>query len=344
MVNSIKTAVTLKDVAKEVGFSVNTVAKVLSGKSKQARISPVTAEKVREAALRLGYVPNQIARILRAKHSGLVGVFVAAMTDPVYAAIAHSTLESIPRHDYFPVLTVAEAGFDMCYEAWMRSRIDGLILCGTVAEMPSDLIENLELSGIPVVTAGCRYHGNTASPSTGTVTSVQMDNRIGMQLSIDHLRAREYCTIAHLAGPGIHSDAHERRQAYEAIVGKFQKPIVIEASAEPEHLHIGYQGAEELWDMRSGAVDAIIAYDDLVAIGAMKWLTDHGIRIPDDVAVMGFDNLPHGEYSTPLLTTIRQPTDKIGTKALELLESRMKFNAKPRLVELKPSLVVREST
>ena len=342
--HSIKSSVTLKDIAKEVGFSVNTVAKVLSGKSKHARISPVTAEKVREAALRLGYVPNQIARILRAKHSGLVGVFVAAMTDPVYAAIAHSTLEGIPRRGYFPILTVAEAGFDLCYEAWMRNRIDGLILCGTVAELPSDLIDNLEMSGIPVVTAGCRYQGGAADRGQEPVCSVQMDNSTGMQLCIDHLRARQYRRIAHLAGPVIQSDAHERRQAYEDIISEFQDPIVVEASAEHEHLRIGYQGAQDLWADCGDVVDAIIAYDDLVAIGAMKWLTDSGIRIPHNVAVMGFDNLPHGQYSTPLLTTVRQPTDEIGLTALDLLESRMKLGSKPRSVVLTPSLVVREST
>ena len=344
IVNYIKSPVTLKDVAKEVGFSVNTVAKVLSGNSKQARISPVTAEKVRDAASRLGYVPNQIARILRAKHSGLVGVFVAAMTDPVYAAIAHSTLEGIPRRGYFPVLTVAEAGFDLCYEAWMRSRIDGLILCGTVAEIPSDFFENLALSGIPVVTAGCRYQGSDSNLTDDLVSSVQMANRFGMRLAIAHLRARKYRNIAHLVGPVNQSDAHERRVAYEEIVSDSQKPMVIHASADPEHLQIGYQGAEELWTSCPGRVDAIIAYDDLVAIGAMKWLTDHGIRIPEDVAVMGFDNLPHSQYSTPLLTTIQQPTDEIGITALDLLESRMKSGSKPRSVVLKPSLVVRQST
>lgn len=341
---AIKSSVTLKDIAKEVGFSVNTVAKVLSGRSKHARISQATAEKVKEAAARLGYVPNQVARILRAKRSGLVGIFVAAMTDPVYAAIAHSTLEGIPRRGYFPILTVAEAGFEMCYETWIRSRIDGLILCGTMPNLPSDFTGDLEARGIPVVTAGCRYQNGATEAKQESVSSVQMDNTIGMQLCIDHLRAREYRNIAHFAGPVYQSDAHERRRAYEDLISEFQAPIVIEASSDLEHLKIGYQSAQTLWNRYGSAVDAIVAYDDLVAIGAIKWLTDKGIRIPNDVAIIGFDNLPNGQYSAPVLTSVRQPTDEIGLAALDLLESRMKLGAKPRSVVLTPSLVVREST
>src|SRR5690606_10885085 len=122
---------------------------------------------------------------------------------------------------------------------------------------------------IPVVTAGCRYQNGAGDSNAGAVSSVQMDNTIGMQLCIDHLRAREYRRIAHLAGPETQSDAHERREAYTRIIQEFQDPIVIDAAADPEHLKIGYQGAQRLWRRKGPKVDAIIAYDDMVAIGAM---------------------------------------------------------------------------
>lgn len=335
---------TLKDIAQKAHFSVNTVSKVLSGQSKNARISPATTRKIKKIADQLSYVPNQLARNLRAKRTGLVGVFIADMTDPVYAGIAHAILENLPKNDLFPLLTVAEAGLDLCRETWIRNRIDGLILCGTTSRMSAEFYQDLAKQGLTTVIAGNYYVDPTQNLSTTPpVSTAHVNNHVGIELALKHLLEQGRKKIAFITGPHSHSDAAQRRTAYETLIKPHHKPIITDVTTEEQFWRRGYHAAEML-DRGKEQFDAIVAYDDLVAIGAMKWLTDHNMLIPGDVAVIGFDNLPQCEYAIPSLSSIEQPVGIVGRKSVEILQSQLGNQRALEHVLLTPSLVIREST
>jgi LacI family transcriptional regulator len=338
------TKITLRDIARKASCSVNTASKVLSGQSELGRISSATTKKIKHIACQLGYVPNQLARNLRARRTGLIGVFLADMTDPVYAGITHAVLEELPKHGFFPLLTVAEAGLDLCRESWMRNRVEGLIHCGTTREMSAEFFSDLKEQGLTSVIAGNYFVESSATlPPAPPVTTVHVNNQIGVQLAMDHLIEQGRKRIAFLAGPRWHSDAAQRRYAYESIVARLHSPLVIDVSAQEQFWCRGCHAAKMLRRNKQ-RFDAIVAYDDLVAIGAIKWLIDHGIIVPDDVAVIGFDNQPQCEYAIPSLSSIEQPMEAIGRKSVELLQSNLRTPTAQEHVLLKPSLVVRGST
>ncbi len=342
--NEITAKVTLRDIARKASCSVNTASKVLTGQGKIARISEKTSKKIKQIACQLGYVPNQLARNLRARRTGLVGVFLADMTDPVYAGITHAVLEHLSKHGFFPLLTVAEAGLDICQESWIRNRVEGLILCGTTPDMSAEFFSDLKEQGLTSVIAGNYSIESSATlPPAPPVTTVHVNNQIGVQLAMDHLIKQGRKRIAFLAGPRWHSDAAQRRHAYESIVTRLHSPLVIDVGIEERFWCRGSHAAKML-SRNKRRFDAIVAYDDLVAIGAIKWLVDHGIVVPDDVAVIGFDNQPQCEYAIPSLSSIEQPVEAIGRKSVELLESNLKTPGSQEHVLLKPFLVVRGST
>ncbi|OQA03197.1 MAG: HTH-type transcriptional regulator DegA [Planctomycetes bacterium ADurb.Bin401] len=335
--------ITLADVCKAAGVSLNTAAKVLAGQAKKARISEKTAKKVKKVAQSLDYVPNQMARSLRAKKTSIIGIFVADMIDPIYAAITHSILEELPKHNLFPLLTVAEAGYEMCRQTWLRNRIDGLIFCGTTPEMTPQAYSNLEKNNIRIVIAGNYYLPSGQSAFLPQVSLVHIDNHAGMQLIINHLIELKKQKIAFITGPKSHSDAKDRLQAYEYIIREHQNPIIADLQTDERFWQRGYLAIKQLFEQEVKC-DGIIAYDDLVAIGAIKFLHQNGINIPNDIAVVGFDNLPQAEYSTPPITSLEQPAQAIGQRSVELLVKHLAQENKIEHVHMIPALIPREST
>jgi LacI family transcriptional regulator len=334
---------TLADISKAAGVSLNTAAKVLAGQAKNARISEKTAKQIKKIATQLGYIPNQMARNLRAKKTSLIGVFAADMTDPIYAGITHAILEELPKHNLFPLLTVAEAGYELCRQAWLRNRVDGLILCGTMPQMSPSVLSDLKNHGISIVIAGnyCLLpeHGS----SVPGVSLVHIDNNAGMRLAINHLIEQKKQKITFITGPKSHSDARDRLQAYEYIIKDYQKPIIADLNTDEIFWRRGYLAIKSLAEQKI-KYDAIIAYDDLVAIGAIKFLGQNGVAIPNDVAVIGFDNLPQAEYSIPSLSSLEQPAGVIGQRSVELLVKHLSQQNEIEHIHMMPTLVPREST
>ncbi len=142
----------------------------------------------------------------------------------------------------------------------------------------------------------------------------------------------------------MQSDAIERKSAYAELIRKHHDPIIADIGGEELFWQRGYFSAKQLLSNNSG-IDAIISYDDNVALGAMKYLSDNAIDIPEDIAVTGFDNQPFSGYSIPSLTTVHQPTDEIGRESINLLEKLISHQSiSNNHVYIKPSLVVRSST
>ena len=343
MVNRSK-KVRLKDIARETGYSVTTVAKVLSGSAKETRISDVTAAEILATAKKLGYVPNIMARNLRAQRSGLIGIHLATADDTIIASTMTAILKNLPSLGYAPILTVEETSSDRCFDTWVRNDVEGILFCGPSRNLTQPLFEKLKSGNIPAVIAGNPYRSPLKALNSSVIPIVQIDNRMGIRLAIDHLKQRNRTCIAFISGPDWHSDADERRTSYEECITSLHDPIVAAIESTNLYWQRGYLSAKLIVDTYKEC-DAIIAYDDNVALGAMKFLADNGIAIPDDIAVVGFDNQPQAEYSIPSLTSINQPADEIGGQSLNLLLSIMKGSqVSSRRLLVEPTLVIREST
>lgn len=336
--------VTLEDISKKASVSINTVAKVLSGQQKKARIADRTANRIRKIAKELDYSPNLMARNLRAQRSGVIGIHIAEMSDPIDATNAQNILRTLNQLSYFPLLTVAEEGLEFCRQSWWRNRVEGIILCGTSQEMDTTFFADLQKRSVVAVIAGSsRIDPNLPFPQTPPVSLVAVDNQMGIQLTINHLRNQDRVRIAFIAGPSWQSDAYERKHAYESLIRQYHPPYIVESVTDDSLFKQGFEGTQSLMESDKD-IDAIIAYDDSVALGAMKWLTDHKYRVPQDIAIVGFDNSPQAEYLTPSLTSIAQPTETIAKKSVDILVNALLKKSMVEQIKVAPTLVVRDST
>jgi len=336
--------VTLKDVARQAGVSVTTAGKVLSNKAREFRISDQTAQRVRKVARRMGYVPSHAARLLRSKRSGLIGLLLSDATDPVPAGILHSVLENLHVHDYFPIVTAAETGLQQAYEMWQRNRAEGVIFCGANAQVTSSLFAHLRRDRIVPLMAGNYYYHKTNRSFFTNVAAVRVDDRAGIELAINHLFDQGRSRLAFIPGPGVFHDAIERRKAYEELIREHHAPAVAAIRGKQMYWQRGYVGARQLLQKHGRTIDAVIAYDDPVAMGAIKYFSENGIRVPEDIAVVGFDDQPEAQYSIPSLTSIHQPVDEIGRKSVEFLKKMLQEQAKPEHFYVNPRLIARSST
>lgn len=339
-----KGPVTLEDISIKTKVSINTVAKVLSGQQKKARIADRTANRIRKIAKNLNYSPNIMARNLRAQHSGVIGVHIAEMADPINTANAQYILRALNQLNYFPLLTVAEEGLEYCRQSWWRNRAEGLILCGTSQEMNKDFFSDLHQRDVVAVIAGSSLvDSNTSSLQTPPVSVVAVDNHLGIQQVLNHLKSKNRKRIGFIAGPSWQSDAYERKHAYQTLILQHHPPCIAESSREESLFQKGYDGARQLLESWSN-IDAIIAYDDCEALGAIKWLTDHKYKVPQNIAITGFDNSPQTEYTIPSLTSIAQPTVTIAEKSVGILASALRKVSIVEQIKVAPTLIARGST
>lgn len=339
----MKQTVTLKDIAEALDLSINTVSKVLSGQAHAARISEKTILRVIQKANELGYIPNQSARNLRAKRTGLIGVFIADMTDPVYAGIADAIFDALTAGGFFPVISVAQAGLALCREMWGRNRVEGILFCGTTPEMDDTFFKTLTDQEVACAIAGSHCMHLDGRDWQLPVSSISVNNYAGIHMAIRHLQKTGRKTIGFIAGPMHDSDAYERKLAYQQIIQSTHPPIILDVDSGERFWQRGFHAAEQLY-RQNIKLDALVCYDDLVAVGAIRWLHKQGIRVPEDIAVVGFDNHPQAEFITPSLTTIEQPTETIGRKSVEVLKNQIYHKEKDiERIEIIPSLIVRES-
>ncbi|MBN2512109.1 MAG: LacI family DNA-binding transcriptional regulator [Sedimentisphaerales bacterium] len=333
----------LIDIAEKTHLSVNTISKVLNGREKEAGIAVETAKRVRKMADELGYIPDQMARCLRAKNTDTIGVYIDKITDHVRAETLHAILQELSNRGLFPLIMLAEAGYEKCCEAFIRNRIEGLILCGTMQAMNADFFNRLYENKIKTVITGCFFHDRNLNNVFREVSFVNVDNERGVELQIRHLHEQGRSRIAFLSGPTHDSDMHIRKKTYMDLIKTVHEPVVGQIDKDTSYLEHGYWSMDMLLAGRQ-EIDAVIAFDDKVALGAIRCLHDKGRNVPGDVAVIGFDNSPEDDYTLPRLSSISLPTQEIGTKSVELLLDRLENKTKPKTIYVLPSLVAREST
>jgi DNA-binding LacI/PurR family transcriptional regulator len=326
--------VTLKAVAEHVGLTPGTVSAVLNNSPASSSVPQRTKTRILDAARKLNYRPNFFARSLRVKRTFTVGV-IAQIGDP-YGAMVISGIEQHLRQHGFFFLTVAhphdEELLDTYSHLLLERGVEGFITVDAPISQPVPL-------PVVAVAGHRRLEG---------VTNIVLDHRQAAHLALRHLVELGHSEIAVMKGPPDSSDSVERWNAVCDVareLGVRVRPgLTIQIQGEAGMPGLGYPFTKQLL-AENRSFTALLAFNDSSAIGAIRAINEAGLRVPEDISVVGFDDIQSAAYSNPPLTTIRQPLLKMGEIAARTLLSRID-NPESYLPELliEPELIVRKST
>jgi LacI family transcriptional regulator len=346
--------ITIDVVAAEAGVSASTVSHVLNGRAATARISQATSERVRNAARRLGYTPNHAARSLRRQRTGIITVLAWRLSSPFFADIATGVRNVAQQHG-FQVGVIDAGALDREVEiralASLRTGIcDGVIVAtGTHSRRgpATDALLDLVESGTPASLVLDR------SPDPG-VPAIDVDHLHGGYLATKHLLDLGHHRIAHVTfadaplETGSPGSQAARYQGYrQAFAERGLEPDEAWLFRGPREIEGGRLMAHELvarFPSPETRPTAIAAFNDRTAIGVIRGCYEAGIRVPEDIALIGFHDIPTARYTTPALTTIGHPLIELGEMAAESLFALIAggdIAERDRTVPVK--LVVRES-
>jgi DNA-binding LacI/PurR family transcriptional regulator len=338
--------VNLRMLAEHLELSQTTVSLVLNNSPSAKSIPPETRTRVIEAAERLNYRPNYFARSLRQSRSMSVGVLAPDLSEGYFTRVMSGVVEELSQAHYF--------FFTACHD-WKRELIeqyprmlveravDGFLLLNTQAD-------NIDVP-VPVVAI-------SAHIPLQNVTNIVLDHHSAVEQALVHLFELGHRNIAFMRGPRAIPDSEFRWESIQTVareMGLHIDPahvIRIDAAGwsmktgyHPMAPEIGYKPMQALLE-KSREFTAIFCFNDIAAIGAIRALRDAGISVPNDVSVVGFDDILSAAYSTPSLTTVRQPLFEMGKRGAEVLLDRIANREKeyPGEIVVVPELVVREST
>lgn len=331
---------TIKDIARELGLSPSTVSRALRG---HPDISEATRERVAKLAEKYNYRPNQIAKSLQTRKSKTIGVIVPEIQHYFFSAVVSGIEEVAYKAGYTIMVCQSNDTFErevINTQALASHQVDGLLVSVSQETTSHDHLEAVLRQGTPLVFFDRVVEGLKAS-------TVVVDDFDGAYTAVEHLISRGYRRIAHLAGVQHISISRQRLFGYRQALADHVLPveeryIVYGGFHEPD----GQKGAAELMGQENPP-DAIFSVNDPVAVGAFLHCRDKGLRIPEDVALVGFSNNPVTMMVTPTLTTVEQPAFAIGRSAATILLAQIRGENKvgsPLTRTLKTSLVVRGST
>ncbi|HZN89953.1 MAG TPA: LacI family DNA-binding transcriptional regulator [Thermoleophilaceae bacterium] len=332
-------AVTLRDVARVAGVHPATVSRALNEETRML-VNEETARRVLKAAEELDYRPNPIARGLKTNRSYTIGVLIPDLTNPLFPPILRGIEDGLETASYTPLVanTDNDPERELLDSQTMRARqVDGIV--AATARRDHRLHDALLEAGIELVLVNRRQ-------AELPVSSATADDRMGMRLAVEYLISLGHERIAHIAGPLDYSTGLDRHEGFHETMraaGLEPDPelvCVAEAFTEAE----GARLCAQLVD-RGREFTAVAAANDLLALGCYDVFADHGLRCPQEISVVGFNDMPFADRFHPPLTTIHIPHYEIGAAAAELMLERLQDpDAEPRDVRLEPSLVVRGST
>lgn len=332
-------SVTLRDVARVAGVHPGTVSRALNEETR-ALVNEETARRVLEVAEELGYRPNPIARGLKTNRSYTVGVLIPDLTNPLFPPIVRGIEDRLAQDGYTSLIANTENDAErerIDFEAMRARQVDGFITA--TARLDDELLAAMKASGERIVLVNRRLED-------GTLPSVVPDDRMGIRLAVEHLAELGHRRIAHLAGPQNVSTGHQRYEGFVEAMGL----VGLGAEADLVRFADGFTEADgrhacrELLDAH-GDITAIVAANDLIALGCYDALAEHGLECPGDVSVVGFNDMPFADRFNPPLTAVHLPHREIGAAAAELLLEALADGVEPpRQILLAPSMVVREST
>lgn len=321
----------ISDVAKLAGVSSATVSRVING---TAKVSEEKAQRVRQAIAETGFKPNEIARSLYKKSSRIIGYIVPSILNIFLNEIGRAIEDEAFRHGYKVILcnTDYNPEKEIAYIKMLSSmNADGIIITAN----NEHLEEELDNCRLPIVvldkSAGARY-----------TASVQSDNYEGGRIATEHLIRCGCRKIVLMRGPQQYSSSQQRFLGYVDVCNEYGiQPFFVDSSFDGSATD---NGARELF-RRFPDVEGILAVSDMVALSLYKLLHEQGRRIPDDVMIVGYDGVELGELLTPALTTVVQPIEAIGRRAVNLIVEQVKNGKIEQKENILPvSLKIRETT
>lgn len=332
--------VSIKDIAKAAGVSHSTVSRALSD---SPLIKAETKARIQQLAQEMGYSPDAIARSLVTQRTHTVGVVVTTITDPFVAEVVQGVEDTAQQNDYSVILASSASKPERelaAVEMLRAKRVDSVIV--TSSRVGALYLEHLERFGVPVVLV------NNHNRQSGRYTfSVSVDNQHGGHLATAHLIQRGHRHIGYVSGPADHSDDAERlagyRQALDESSITFDPALVVHGNGRLDGGERALRTLARLAELPT----AVFCYNDITAIGLISAARQAGLSVPDDLAVVGFDDIPLAAHVYPSLTTVAQPQRDMGRQAMNMAlalmaadDSTMPFSD----IVVKGKLIVRASS
>ncbi|HET7524383.1 MAG TPA: LacI family DNA-binding transcriptional regulator [Burkholderiaceae bacterium] len=329
--------VTIRDVARTAGVHASTVSRALD-RRRPGGVSAEVVAAIEAAARELGYRPNRAASSLRTGRTHTIGVLVPDITNPVFPPILQGIeAHAASRGTFVLVANVASSAMAVpTIERMLAQQVDGVVLATASRDDP--VVDFIVESGLHAVMV------NRADDS-GRLASVISDDRLAMKLVVDQLVRTGCKRIAHLAGPEHLPTGVGRRLGFEQALRDRRKTPAAIVSCDAYSREAGRAAMARVLASGPQRPDAVVCSNDLLALGAYDALAAAGLRIPDDVAVTGHNDMLLVDLINPPLTTIRPPHRELGWRAAQLLFERLDGQQlSPATVVLRPELVVRGST
>ena len=342
---------TIVDVARASGFSPSTVSIVLNDAPLSRYVAAATKEHIRKTAQELGYHPDILARSLRSRRSHTIGVMIFDISDPFCTLILRGIEKALEPTLYLPIIMDAHNSrkqFEAYLKMLLERRVEGLIVVANWLFEEGGLLARLGASQLPTIVVGRDLSGEK-------ICSVIVENELGGYTAMEHLYALGHRKMAVIQGPGKLSDSNRRWDGIRRFAAEHKLKISARNVRQlPESLDPssgfagGFAFVEDLLS-KDSTFTALVAFDDLTALGALRALSQAGRRVPEDCSLIGFDDIPMASFANPGLTTIRQPMEEMGTIAAQcvldgLASPDSPIVTAPLLQMLTPSLIVREST
>ncbi len=325
--------VSLKMLAEHLDLSPATVSFVLNNAPNRS-IPEATRERVRAAAREFNYQPSMVARLLQGKRSQTIGILLPDLGEGYHAQVLSGAADVFMREGYF---------FFTAHHGHRKDLVD---------EYPR-LLQQRGVEGILAIDS--HLEGVPSSPTVAVaghktiagVTNIALDHDRAAELVLGHLMREGHRRIAFMRGPEQSSDTDSRWRSLVRIARLLKLPMpethILRLEGMLNNPQIGYPAVQQML-MRHRDFSAVVCFNDISAIGAIRALHDGGLRVPTDVSVIGFDDLVVASYFVPSLTTIRQPLAQMGATAATMLLKKIRGEQTPNVLKIEPDLIVREST
>ncbi|MEV0341787.1 LacI family DNA-binding transcriptional regulator [Nocardia sp. NPDC050713] len=325
----------MKEVAVTAGVSVGTVSNVLNAPEK---VAPATVARVHTAIEQLGFVRNDAARQLKAGSSRCVGLVVLDIGNPFFSDIARAAEQRAAQHDLVVLLGSTDDEIDrerLYLETFDEQRVFGLMISPSGDDL--DRLRALSKRGIPVVLVD---RDGTGTP----FSSVAVDNIGGGRMAVDHLCSTGRRRIAFVGGPRSLRQVADRLTGARSAIQDHAGAVLELIETPAPTVVAGRDAGERILAGTTGRPDAVFCANDLLAIGVLQALTRHGVRVPDDIALIGYDDIDFAESTMVPLSSIRQPSGLIGASAIDLLVAAADSGAATEHICFTPTLVPRASS
>jgi LacI family transcriptional regulator, galactose operon repressor len=336
---AMRSSVTIRDVARVAEVHPGTVSRALNEQTR-ALVNPETAERVLRVAGELGYRVNPIARGLKTNRSFTVGVLIPDLTNPLFPPIVRGIEDRLEHAGYTSLIVNTDNDPDREHaqaDAMRARQVDGLI--AATARLDAEPLADAAAAGIPIVLVN-RSFEDRALPA------VTVDDRHGIRLAVDHVADLGHTRIGHVAGPQNVSTGHRRYLGFLAAMEAHGLDVAAERISYAD-LFAEADGRRACAEVLAAVpqVTAIVAANDRLAMGCYDAVAAEGLTCPQDISIVGFNDMPFVDRLRPPLTTVRVPQREIGTAAADLLLAQLTDDPEPpREVLLEPTLVVRSST